>query len=63
MEMRDCSTCGQQRAFEAPACADGHDLQCPDLGCVECGEAIFLGPVTAQVTPASTAGSRVAPAA
>lgn len=40
---RDCSTCGEQRAFEALAGADGHGDDCPELACVQCGEAVFLG--------------------
>ncbi len=43
VELRDCSTCRCQQPFEAPDCADGHDLDCPDLACVECGEAVVFG--------------------
>jgi len=41
--LRECSACGQQRAFEAPTCADGHGSDCSELACVECGCAVFAG--------------------
>lgn len=41
--VRKCSTCGEQRAFEAMVCADGHGADCLELACVECGEALFVG--------------------
>lgn len=41
--LRECSACGEQRAFEAVVCADGHGADCPELACVECGEAVLLG--------------------
>ena len=43
MEMRWCAECKDDKAFEVPPCADGHDLDCLDLACVECGFAIVLG--------------------
>lgn len=40
--LRDCSTCGEQRAFEALVCADGHGGDCPELACIDCGEAVVV---------------------
>lgn len=39
----DCPTCGDERAFEAPECLDGHATDCPDLACTSCGTAVVLG--------------------
>jgi hypothetical protein len=61
--LRDCSTCGDQRRFEAPDCADGHGPDCPDLACVECGTAIFVGILSSQLSMWSETFHRVAPAA
>jgi len=41
--VRWCSTCRDDVTFEQPACLDGHDLDCPDWACVQCGEAVFVG--------------------
>ena len=41
--LRDCSTCGEQRAFEAVVCAESHGADCPELVCIDCGEAVFVG--------------------
>lgn len=62
-EMRDCHTCGRQQMFAAPGCVDGHGADCPDLACVECGEAIFLGLFSVQRAGRSPDRPRVAPAA
>ena len=43
MEMRWCGECKDERAFEVPPCEDGHDAECLDLACVDCGFAIVLG--------------------
>jgi hypothetical protein len=61
--VRDCSTCGEQRAFEAPACADGHGSDCPELACVGCGAAIFVGVLAAQLAGSPQSLPVVAPAA
>ncbi len=47
--LRRCSTCGAERAFAAPECGDGHGPDCPDLACIDCGEAIFVGSLTVQL--------------
>jgi hypothetical protein len=31
--------------FETPFCLDGHDLDCPERACVDCGTAIVVGPM------------------
>jgi hypothetical protein len=41
--LRHCSTCGDEREFEAPPCLDGHGFDCPELACAECGTALFVG--------------------
>ncbi len=61
--MRDCSTCAGQRVFEAPACADGHDADCPELACVECGTAVFVGIFDFGVPVAPLAAPDIAAAA
>ena len=43
MEIRWCAECMDDKAFEVPPCADGHDADCLDLSCVECGFAIVVG--------------------
>ena len=43
--LRHCSACGDERGFEAPVCADGHEADCPELVCVDCGAALFAGAV------------------
>ena len=43
LALRDCSTCRAQRAFEALVCIDGHGADCPELACVDCGEAVLVG--------------------
>jgi hypothetical protein len=40
---RHCSACGGERPFEQPPCADGHDADCPEFACAECGMAIVIG--------------------
>lgn len=42
VEMRWCSDCATETAFELPPCEDGHGEDCLDLACVECGHAIVL---------------------
>jgi len=36
-----CAWCRAEREFERPPCVDGHDAECPDLVCVDCGLALF----------------------
>ena len=38
--LRHCSSCGEEREFEAPPCDDGHGCDCPELVCLVCGEAL-----------------------
>jgi hypothetical protein len=40
--LRHCSTCGDEREFEAPPCPDGHGCDCPELACVRCGTALVV---------------------
>jgi hypothetical protein len=40
-----CSNCADIRLVEAPGCADGHGLDCPDRACTECGTALFVDPL------------------
>ena len=37
-----CACCRGEREFEQPPCVDGHDLDCPELACVECGMALLV---------------------
>jgi len=50
--LQHCSTCGDEREFEIPPCPDGHGLDCPELICLECGTAMYIGfVVPAQPRP------------
>ena len=49
--MRWCSTCRVDVAFEQPECLDGHDGDCPELVCVECGDAVLVGGEPADRAP------------
>jgi hypothetical protein len=40
---RHCSACDAERRFEQPPCVDGHDEECPEWACVDCGMAILIG--------------------
>ncbi|MGH3328419.1 MAG: hypothetical protein ACRDPT_11595 [Streptomycetales bacterium] len=40
-----CTDCHDERGFEQPPCPDGHGTDCPERCCVECGAAVFVGPV------------------
>ncbi len=42
MVVLHCAHCRDEREFEQPPCVDGHDLDCPELACVECGMAVVL---------------------
>ena len=48
-DVRWCTGCEGERAFEVPPCQDGHGLDCPDLACVECGLALVVGLVAVEV--------------
>jgi len=37
-----CVSCRGERDFEQPPCLEGHDADCPELACVECGLAVVL---------------------
>ena len=37
-----CTTCGSDRGFEQPICAEGHGADCPELCCLACGLAVML---------------------
>jgi hypothetical protein len=43
----DCPTCGAPREAEVPPCPDGHQGECPDRACVECGTALVVDPLMA----------------
>ena len=45
--LRHCQTCRDERAFDQPPCADGHDSECPEWVCSSCGFAIMMEPVPA----------------
>ena len=50
-ELWPCPTCGEDRLFEQPPCADGHadDGECPEWACTGCGGAFLLGGFDAVV--------------
>jgi hypothetical protein len=41
--VRHCLTCQDDRVLEQPPCPDGHDGDCPDWMCADCGTAFFVG--------------------
>lgn len=43
VELRWCAGCADERPFEMPPCEDGHETDCLDLACVECGHAVVVG--------------------
>ena len=43
-QLRLCPSCGDERVFEAPPCADGHGPDCAELACLDCGAALIVGP-------------------
>jgi hypothetical protein len=47
-DVRWCSTCEGERAFEVPPCEDGHGSDCPDLACTSCGLALVVGVVALE---------------
>lgn len=56
-EFRHCGSCGGERPFETPPCADGHGTDCPERVCTECGTAILVDP---PVDPAGAAPATAA---
>jgi len=38
-----CRNCARRTEFEQPPCPDGHDGECPEWYCTECGAATILG--------------------
>lgn len=43
-----CLDCEAEMAFEMPPCEDGHEEDCVDLACVDCGFAISTGHLVAS---------------
>ncbi|MFG3698481.1 hypothetical protein ACGF5C_11280 [Micromonospora sp. NPDC047620] len=41
-----CATCEGVQPFEAPPCVDGHGVDCPELACTGCGEAVLVATFT-----------------
>ncbi len=61
--LRDCARCERQRLFEVPTCQDGHGAECPELACVECGEAVWAGFIDVELSiPAARLGHRASAA-
>ena len=55
-QLRPCPSCGEERAFETPPCADGHGPECAELACRDCGAALLVDPpVAARRQPRRTA--------
>ncbi len=46
--VRHCTTCDAETALEQPGCLDGHDGDCPEWVCVDCGDALLIGFVRAE---------------
>lgn len=47
-QLRRCTTCDADTAFEQPGCPDGHAADCPEWVCVGCGGALLIGFVLAE---------------
>jgi len=47
-QVRRCPSCGDERAFETPPCADGHGPDCAELACRDCGTALLFGPLPGE---------------
>jgi hypothetical protein len=57
-----CSTCGDEREFEQPPCADGHGPDCPERACTVCGTAVLVGlPLSASPAPPAPSAASPAP--
>lgn len=50
-QLRPCPSCGEERAFEAPPCPDGHGPDCAELACRDCGAALLVAPPVARRIP------------
>jgi hypothetical protein len=57
---RYCTGCSDERLFEQihagpTVCPDAQDGECPEWGCLVCGEALFIGlPVREHVTSSTS---------
>jgi len=38
-----CRNCARTTEFEQPPCPDGHESDCPEWYCTECGAATMVG--------------------
>jgi hypothetical protein len=42
----DCPVCGHAGTMVTPDyCSEGHGTDCPERMCVDCGTALFVGPL------------------
>jgi hypothetical protein len=57
-QFRPCPSCGQERAFETPPCADGHGPDCAELACRDCGAALLVEPLLVDPLVATRRRSR-----
>ena len=48
-----CPSCGDERVFETPPCADGHGADCAELACRDCGAALLVAPPSPAGSPAA----------
>lgn len=51
--MFTCRNCARRTEFEQPPCPDGHDSECPEWYCIECGAATILGRQSSRRRPRS----------
>ena len=54
---RYCAGCADITTHEVPLCPDGHDSDCPELVCTDCGAAVLAGVVGAGVLRAGVGGT------
>jgi hypothetical protein len=55
-----CDSCEGVVPFEAPPCADGHGVDCPELVCTGCGAAVLIATFTFRA-PRLASRRRVTP--
>lgn len=55
-----CSFCRAERVFTQPECAEGHDGDCPEWACTECGTAFVVSPALTGSRELVGAGVRTA---
>ncbi len=48
-----CTICQEDRLFVGAGCVDGHDADCPERLCVECGFAVLVSDLLVEQVAAA----------